>query len=151
MATIELHKRKERRLFPVPNWKLFVYRWEIDQFLRAKGRRLDEESLRRFSLAYFERRGNAEEDLLRRAAGDYGESEIEKKIPIVKKKIPAQNAFDRYAAATSLKPRTIKRWKPVVDNLVEFLGHDDLARLSKTDVLAWKNKLLDDNRPAWGH
>jgi hypothetical protein len=51
---------------------------------------------------------------------------------------PPVAAFNRYAAAATLKPRTIKRWKPVVDNLIEHLGHDDLARLTKGDVVAWR-------------
>jgi hypothetical protein len=71
-AALKLHERKERRLFPVPHWKSFVYRQEIVDFLRSKGRWLDEDSMRRFAVAYYERRGDAEKDLLERREATTG-------------------------------------------------------------------------------
>ena len=146
-AALKLHERKARRLFPVPHWKSFVYRQEIADFLRSKGRWLDEDSMRRFAVAYYERRGDAEKDLLEKAKGNYGKSEVAAQITIVRKKIPAIDAFERYAAACSLKPRTKKRWRPVFDHLIKFLTHDDLSRVKKTDIVAWKNVLLAETGP----
>lgn len=37
------------------------------------------------------------------------------------------------------------RWKPIVNDLVDFLGHDRAARVTRGDALRWKDKLLADD------
>jgi integrase len=52
--------------------------------------------------------------------------------------------FDRYVAANSSAPATAKRWKPVVEHLVQFLGHDDASRVTRRDLIEWRNRLLGE-------
>ena len=37
-----------------------------------------------------------------------------------------------------------KRQLPVIDNLRKFLGHDDAGRVTKKDIMAWRDHLLKD-------
>jgi integrase len=34
-----------------------------------------------------------------------------------------------------------RRWRPCIDNLIEFLKHDDAVRLTRHDVIGWKEQL----------
>ncbi|HEY2755701.1 MAG TPA: DUF6538 domain-containing protein, partial [Pseudolabrys sp.] len=51
-------------------------------------------------------------------------------------------SFESYAQEAELAPATVKRWSPVIDRLVEHLGHDDARRIARTDIAAWKDALL---------
>lgn len=55
---------------------------------------------------------------------------------------PLMELFDAYVAERSPAPATVKRWRPVMDHLKGFLGHDDAARITRKDVVAWKDALL---------
>lgn len=39
-------------------------------------------------------------------------------------------------------PATIKRWRGVLDDFVDDLGHDDARRVTRKDAIAWRDKLL---------
>lgn len=52
--------------------------------------------------------------------------------------------FDRYVALNSTAPATEKRWRPVVDHLVAFLGHDDASRITPRELIDWRDKLLSE-------
>lgn len=47
-----------------------------------------------------------------------------------------KRAYREYAAG--LSPATNKRWSPVIEHFVAFVGHDDLLRVSADDVHRWK-------------
>jgi integrase len=55
---------------------------------------------------------------------------------------PLMDLFDAYVAERNPAPATVKRWRPVMDHLKGFLGHDDAARITRKDVVAWKDALL---------
>ncbi|MCC3245212.1 site-specific integrase [Methylocystis sp. WRRC1] len=40
-----------------------------------------------------------------------------------------------------------RRWRPVFDNLIEFLGHDDAARITRADMRNWRRKLQSKLAP----
>ncbi len=40
-----------------------------------------------------------------------------------------------------------RRWKPCIDNLIGFLKHDDAQRLTRQDVIDWKDQLLTTLKP----
>jgi integrase len=52
------------------------------------------------------------------------------------------DVFTDYAAENGLKPATLKRWKAVLENLIAFLGHDDANKVTRQNVIAWKDLLL---------
>ncbi|ACE99586.1 integrase family protein [Rhodopseudomonas palustris TIE-1] len=74
------------------------------------------------------------------AAGATGPSSVDgpPKTPV-----PLRPLFASYAKEAELAPSTVKRWTPVLDRLIAHLGHDDAAAISRTDIVAWKDALLD--------
>jgi hypothetical protein len=67
---VENHQRGGKRVAPGQH-KLYAYWQDITEFLRAENRRLDEDSLRKFAVSYFQARGEAELRLLENAKGNY--------------------------------------------------------------------------------
>lgn len=55
---------------------------------------------------------------------------------------PLLELFEGYAAERKPAPSTVKRWRPVMDNLVAHIGHDDASRFTPDDIVAWKTNLL---------
>ncbi|MEH2473651.1 integrase [Nitrobacteraceae bacterium AZCC 2161] len=53
-----------------------------------------------------------------------------------------RGVFESYAAEAELSPATVKRWKPVIEAFVAHLGHDDAGRVTRADVVGWKDSLL---------
>jgi integrase len=37
----------------------------------------------------------------------------------------------------------VKRWSPVINRLVDHLGHDDATAVSRADIVSWKDVLLE--------
>lgn len=52
-------------------------------------------------------------------------------------------AYGRELAKSGRGSAALRRWKPCFDALVDFVGHDDAARLSKDDVIRWKRALSE--------
>jgi integrase len=143
---VESHQRRGQRVAPGQH-KLYAYWQDITEFLRAENRRLDEDSLRRFAVSYYQARGDAEQRLLEHAKGNYDERLQPMRFAKPERpKIGAVDAFERYADAQKLKPKTKKRWRPVIDLLIAHLGHDDLRKLTKLELITWKNKLLKEKK-----
>jgi integrase len=51
--------------------------------------------------------------------------------------------FASYAKEAELAPSTVKRWKPVLERLIVHLNHDNATAISRADIVAWKDALLD--------
>ncbi|MEQ8411433.1 MAG: tyrosine-type recombinase/integrase, partial [Erythrobacter sp.] len=56
--------------------------------------------------------------------------------------IPLMPLFERYAATGSASAVTIKKWRPRVASLIEHLGHDDAARITRADLNSWVASLV---------
>ena len=50
--------------------------------------------------------------------------------------------FDRYAASGAANPKTIRKWRARLVNLVSFLGHDDASRVTRADLNRWIEGLV---------
>lgn len=50
--------------------------------------------------------------------------------------------FDLYAAPPQLTSSVRREWRHYIEHLVAFVGHDDAARLTRDDVVAWRDHLL---------
>lgn len=63
------------------------------------------------------------------------------------KPVSLQSLFDRYFAAQKklgIGREAERRWKSSFSHLIKFLGHDDATRLTKKNVMQWRdNRLLD--------
>jgi hypothetical protein len=57
--------------------------------------------------------------------------------------VPLRPLFKSYGKEAQLSPATVKRWSPVVERLIGHLGHDDARAISRADIVAWKDALLD--------
>lgn len=57
--------------------------------------------------------------------------------------VPLRSTFASYAKEAQLAPSTVKRWTPVVDRLIAHLGHDDARAITRPDIVAWKDSLLE--------
>jgi integrase len=56
--------------------------------------------------------------------------------------VPLLATFDSYAKAQGLTPGVRDEWRNYVRALITFLGHDDAAKLTAADLMAWRDKLL---------
>lgn len=50
--------------------------------------------------------------------------------------------YERYARSGSANPKTVARWRPRVASFVEYLGHDDVTRVSRGDLNKWVETLI---------
>ncbi len=62
--------------------------------------------------------------------------------------VPWRPLLAAYAAEANLAPATVKRWTGVMAELESALGRDDLASISRLDLIDWKGKLLGSGRSA---
>ena len=50
--------------------------------------------------------------------------------------------FERYAATGTANPKTVKKWRARVADLVAYLGHDDASRVTRADLNRWVEGLV---------
>jgi integrase len=50
--------------------------------------------------------------------------------------------FERYAASGTANPKTVRKWRARVADLVSFLGHDDASRVTRADLNRWAEGLI---------
>ncbi|QGY01989.1 hypothetical protein MMSR116_08935 [Methylobacterium mesophilicum SR1.6/6] len=62
--------------------------------------------------------------------------------------VPWRRLLAACAAEANLAPATVKRWSGVMAELEAALGRDDLASVSRRDLIDWKEKLLGSGRSA---
>ncbi len=55
---------------------------------------------------------------------------------------PIMEIFDGYLAERKPVGKTVKKWRTALTSLIRHLGHDDAARVTPADIIAWKNALL---------
>jgi integrase len=63
---------------------------------------------------------------------------------------PIMALFNTYSAEAKPRASTVKAWKTCLQSLVDYLGHDDATKVSKMDVVGWKDSLLapaDGSKP----
>jgi hypothetical protein len=77
---------------------------------------------------------------------------LTKAEPVVPEQPPVSllGLFDDYISSRKLLDKgseSERRWNPVFQDLRTFLKHDDARRLSKQDILNWRDKLLKTKSP----
>lgn len=92
--------------------------------------------------------------MIRRAQGDYGRDPIAARLPTWEpqqarpepdgERLAIMSLFDRYVAERQPAPATEKAFRRQVQHLIDFLEHDDAARVSPQDIVAWKDRLLTE-------
>lgn len=103
--------------------------------------------------------------MLRRCEGDYGPDSVASRFPqgdpgacpkatpaaqdrptalgeTACQPVPLFDLFDGYVAERQPAPATQKAFERQLQHLTNFLGHDDAARITPADIVAWKDALL---------
>ncbi|WP_082504562.1 DUF6538 domain-containing protein [Methylobacterium sp. Leaf111] len=75
-----------------------------------------------------------------------GAAAIEGEMPPRRSPVPWRPVFDAYAAEARLAPSTVKRWTGVLVALEGAMETDDLACITRHDLIAWKSTLLSAGR-----
>ncbi|WP_238542202.1 site-specific integrase [Sphingomonas sp. PAMC 26621] len=67
-------------------------------------------------------------------------------VPVVEvvPTVPLLATFDNYANAQGMTPGVREEWRNYVRLLIGFLGHDDAAKLTADDLMAWRDNLLTE-------
>lgn len=129
---------------------------EAEEIARREGLALAPESLERLSELLHERYADFCNLMAQRARGDYSPDPLAATIPEWRPPQREEDGpavpgggptltelFDAYVAERKPAPATVKAWRRLVAAFGTFLGHEDAARVTPEDVLAWKNKLLE--------
>lgn len=131
-----------------------------DALLDREGLRVDRESRDRLLVALKDASDQAASKLKRNADGDYRPDPDAERFPQVPRGGVADKArgkasvtitalFDKWKARKERQgasPRSARRWEPVIRQFVGFLGHDDAARVTTDDIIAWREKLYEEGR-----
>ena len=145
-----------------------VVRQEVDELLREEGLSLDTDSYERLAEQVFYNEIRLSYALMRRAEGDYTPDGWLEKVPTWQTPItlrraapagdgpngaprrgtPWSSLLDAWAAEPGRRERTIYEWRRVIGRLVKHLGHDDAERVSKADLIGWKDALVASGKGA---
>ncbi|SDR63796.1 Site-specific recombinase XerD [Rhizobiales bacterium GAS113] len=130
--------------------------FDLDQFLGARGLSLDEPSRLKLlqQLAYAQ--VLAARTLERFAHGDYSADRQAERYPAWRAQSAARDLpkggdgsrleelISGWAKEAQPKPATLDLWRSYLTDFIAFVGHDNAHAFRRQDVVAWKQKLLDD-------
>ncbi|MGK6321781.1 hypothetical protein ACMGDM_01710 [Sphingomonas sp. DT-51] len=140
---------------------LIVYHWATDVFglIEAQGKMFAPDAsgeFRQLCRAINDAAIEAGEMRLKRLDGErvptpppplepYREAQpVAERSGPLRAKVPLLATFDAYADAKSVTPAVRSEWRNYIAKLVEFLGHDDAARVSSDDLRKWWDVLLSE-------
>ena len=137
--------------------------WTADQFTRTEGWLIEPGSalhgylLRTLGAAYVEAAAqlsavtslDARPPADRRFSPEHAEADAEADEPRKNRPAPVspRALLDAYATQVRLSPATEKAWRRQVDAFQAYLGHSDARRVRPEDVIAWKDRLLEEDGP----
>lgn len=78
----------------------------------------------------------------------YGTDTYVEQYPIFVRERTLTEAFEAWRIETRPSPSTLSSWKGHVRSLQQFLGHEQIPRLSKHDIVGWKDQLVQDGMSA---
>jgi integrase len=81
---------------------------------------------------------------------DYGPDHRAARYPIFERTITRTftQAFEQWQQEVGPAPGTVSTWKGVLKSLLDFLRHDEVHRLRRSDVVAWKDHLVEQGKAA---
>lgn len=136
----------------------------VDELLGRKGLRIDAVSRDRLLFAYHDAVFQAVTQLKRHAEGDYTPDPLANRFPTWERPegVPVQTVAGSVslrelvagwwaeARAAHMKPSTHEGYRASIEKFIKFLGHDDAARITKDDVVAFKDARLKEINPRSG-
>ncbi len=137
---------------PDRGYKLLARVIDLDAFLDERSLVVTEASrlalLHQMALAHVK----AATTLIKRAEGDYSRDreadrypDFEQAKPSVatRSAVPFKTLIEGWAKEKQPKPATLQLYTTYITRFSEFVGHDDASRVTKKDVVGWKQRLLD--------
>lgn len=132
---------------------------QADEHLAFRGLRVDEAGHLRLAKAVAVAVQRASLTLARYARGEFNHLSIEGVHPLRSPGLPPASSaparrigFDELVKAWAAEKRpsakTAYEWQRVVRQFTTFLGHDDAARLTPDDLIAWKGALVESGSQA---
>ncbi|MGA4554657.1 site-specific integrase [Methylorubrum aminovorans] len=122
--------------------------------LARRGLMIDAESRGRINEQVLSAMRQVSEVQSRRAEGDYTPDPKAARFPVFdepkagSKGITLLALFDGWARERKPSQSTVDQWRKHVESFGTFLGHDDATRVTKADVVRWKDALLEaENAP----
>jgi integrase len=126
----------------------------IDQFLEARGLRLDEASRTKLIEEVAMALDQAANTLKRRGYGDFGPDRTADRFPAWESDRPRSDPgetsgpsisslLDGWAKEAEPKPATVDLWRSYLTSFISFVGRDIALEITRSDVIAWKQHLLD--------
>jgi integrase len=126
----------------------------VDKVLHEKGVLTDKDSRIRLMMQAAKAVIEASRRLERHAIGDYRKDDKEERFPRweevgrprpdadTKAAVRFDEVFERWRLERRPAASTITTWKGCMRSFVSHLGHDDMTRAAKADVVAWKDALI---------
>ena len=123
-----------------------------DEFISVKGLKVDDEDRLMIAKAIGTGTQRAALALKRRAKGDFSPDSPAplatraadmSTVDQLSKPVTLESLLDGWAAEKRPTEKTIYSWKRVLEQLGEFVGTKDAARLTPDDLLRWKATLLE--------
>lgn len=78
------------------------------------------------------------------AAGSYGSDTYLEQYPKFRSERTLTEVFEQWRVETRPAPSSVSNWRGHLTSLQNFVGHDDVGRLTKQDIVSWKDKLVQD-------
>lgn len=129
---------------------------EMAALLQSEALVIDRDTRERLAPRIFWNKLRLFNGLKQMAHGNYGQDADLKSLPawehpakskgISKAAVPLNDLFTAWVTERKPVKRTEYERKRFVDRLEAFVGHDDAAKLTKADLVKWKDALLAENR-----
>jgi integrase len=125
---------------------------DVEDILHKEGLVVDRQTFAMLSERVYDHTIRLLQARRRRALGDYSADKLSDKLPAwVRPPTSAsaetqgkrlQSLFDAWAAERRPPERTLYEWRRIIERLSRHLGHQDAERITKTDIVGWKDALL---------
>jgi integrase len=136
---------------PVQGTRLLSRHFTLESFLAARGLNLDEPSRTRLTVKVAAALIQGAETLKRRADGDYGPDKTVERFPTWRPErtrpaaggVTLTDLIDGWAKEANPARSTLDLWRSYVTWFVEYLGRDDALSVQRSDVVGWKQHLVE--------
>ena len=115
-----------------------------DWVLNQNNMRVDYATRKRLLTAIAMTGQSAPRRLKDNAAGFYGRDSYREQYPEFRSGRTLTQVFEDWRCEVEPSPSTVSTWRGHLRSLQEFVGHEDISRLAKDDLVAWKAKLKQD-------
>ncbi|QDZ13129.1 tyrosine-type recombinase/integrase [Devosia ginsengisoli] len=130
---------------------------DTDAAMKTRSVHTDPATRRLVNFAMANHMVNARRGIEARQGGDYGPIEALDRAPsfaATSSPAPAQGDYlsltellNHKARTTSIRPKTVSTTRSYLGKFIAFLGHDDAARVTKSDVRRWRDSLMEQTAP----